>query len=258
MVTEEALQEYLDEIRQQVCERCIERPPGGPPCAPLGKMCGIEAHLPELIEAIHEVHSDRIDPYLEVDRRRICEHCAFLHSSACPCPMDYLLVLIVQAVETVDQRRGVGGELRSSLAQPEPERPSLESIRQVYAEAVGRWSGCDWPTEFGSLSLDLNGWTAAQAKARADKARQWQDAQEWNAAADWLAEVEQHAKVAQRHAGLAVTAAEADNWPEAREHGRQAWFCEIMVGRPLRRGFPATWRRLYQAIADVSCPAHPV
>ena len=32
--------------------RCIERPPGGPPCAPLGKECGIEMHLPAVIDAI--------------------------------------------------------------------------------------------------------------------------------------------------------------------------------------------------------------
>ncbi len=30
------LNEYLDEIRQEVCTRCMERPPGGPPCAPWG------------------------------------------------------------------------------------------------------------------------------------------------------------------------------------------------------------------------------
>ncbi len=27
------LEEYMAEIRQHVCARCIERPPGGPPCA---------------------------------------------------------------------------------------------------------------------------------------------------------------------------------------------------------------------------------
>ena len=37
--------EYLAEIRKQVCSRCVERPPGGPPCAPLGKQCGVEMHL---------------------------------------------------------------------------------------------------------------------------------------------------------------------------------------------------------------------
>jgi hypothetical protein len=80
-------------------------PPNGPPCAPLGKECGIELHLPQLIDAIPEAQSEWIGPYLEINRHRICETCSFHHSSICPCPMDYLVVLLVQAVETVDRRR---------------------------------------------------------------------------------------------------------------------------------------------------------
>ena len=105
MVTETELTEYMDEIREQVCSHCVERPRNGPPCAPLGKQCGIEMHLPQIVDAIHEVRSDWIEPYLENNRNRICEKCAFHHSSICPCPMDYLAVLLVRAVETVDKRR---------------------------------------------------------------------------------------------------------------------------------------------------------
>jgi hypothetical protein len=105
MATEAELQEYLGEIREQVCSRCVERPPGGPPCAPLGKRCGVEMHLPELVDAIHGVNSPSIEAYLRNNRHQVCEHCVFLHSSICPCPMDYLAVLVVQAVETVDQRK---------------------------------------------------------------------------------------------------------------------------------------------------------
>ena len=119
MVTEAETSEYLDEIRREVCSRCVERPPGGPPCAPLGKDCGIELHLPELIESIRQVHSPGIAPYLDHNRAGICSHCAFLHSSICPCPMDYLSVLLVEAVETVDQRR----KLRAGCLECEPEQP---------------------------------------------------------------------------------------------------------------------------------------
>ena len=54
MVAEE-LTDYMDEIRRQVCAHCVDRPAGGPPCLPLGKKCGIELHLPNLIDAIHQV-----------------------------------------------------------------------------------------------------------------------------------------------------------------------------------------------------------
>jgi hypothetical protein len=104
MVSEAELVEYLDEIRTQVCSRCVERPAGGPPCAPLGKQCGVEMHLPQLIDSIHAVQSPLLQPYLEHNRSGICDKCALLHSSVCPCPMDYLAFLLVRAVETVDQR----------------------------------------------------------------------------------------------------------------------------------------------------------
>ena len=105
MLAEAELSEYMEEIRKQVCSRCIERPPGGPPCAPLGKTCGIELHLPQLIDSIHGVESNVIDPYLLHNREQVCEHCVHHHTDICPCPMDYLAVLLVEAVETVDRRR---------------------------------------------------------------------------------------------------------------------------------------------------------
>jgi hypothetical protein len=109
MTTALELAEYMEEIRRQVCARCVERPPGGPPCAPQGKQCGIELHLPGLIDAIHGVNSASIGLYLDANRCLICEHCPRHHHSDCPCPMDYLAVLLVQAVETVDARRRVAG-----------------------------------------------------------------------------------------------------------------------------------------------------
>jgi hypothetical protein len=112
VLTKGDIAEYLGEIRQQVCSRCVERPPGGPPCEPLGKNCGLEMHLPELIASIREVHSSLVEPYLQNNRQKICESCAFLHSSICPCPMDYLSALVIEAVEAVDQRRALRGEGR--------------------------------------------------------------------------------------------------------------------------------------------------
>jgi hypothetical protein len=105
MISEAEIGEYLDEIRQRVCSRCVERPSGAPPCAPLGKNCGIEMHLPQLIDAIHEVKSDSIGPYLERTDQKICQSCELLHTDICSCPLRYLSVLIGEAVETVDLRR---------------------------------------------------------------------------------------------------------------------------------------------------------
>jgi hypothetical protein len=105
MLTETELAEYMREIRREVCSYCIEHPPGGPPCAPRGKWCGIEFYLPELIEAIHEVRSEWILPYMLNNRRRVCEHCPRGGSDWCPCPVDSLAPLLVGAVKAVDERR---------------------------------------------------------------------------------------------------------------------------------------------------------
>jgi hypothetical protein len=109
------LGEYLEEIRDQVCSRCIERPPGGPPCEPLGKNCALELDLPRFLDAIHEVDSGIIEPYLQNIHRRVCTSCPRNGGEGCPCPLNYLLVLVVQAIETVDQRRTFWNE---SLAKP--------------------------------------------------------------------------------------------------------------------------------------------
>jgi hypothetical protein len=109
MYTATQLQEYLDEIRDQVCTRCVERPPEGPPCKPLRRMCGIELHLREYLKAIHTRKSGSIVPYLDDIHQQICSGCAFRAGERCPCPLDYLVVLLVQAVDTVDQRNGKQG-----------------------------------------------------------------------------------------------------------------------------------------------------
>lgn len=252
MATATELDEYLAEIREEVCSRCIERPPGGPPCAPLGKACGIEMHLPELIESIHQVHSSSIAPYLDRNRAEICASCAFLHSSICPCPMDYLSVLLVEAVEEVDRRRGAAPPLPESPPPHEEGRPA--TISELYEAASGSWTGCDWPTHFGDTGLDLENRTAAEARLLAEQlsgtARE-----DWNAAANWLACVERYAAQAETSAGLAMKAATNGNWEEALRHAEWAWAMEFMTGRPVRRGDGAAWKALKQAV-QVAYRAH--
>jgi hypothetical protein len=260
MLAEADAIEYLAEIRDQVCSHCVERPEGGPPCTPKGKVCGIELHLPQLIEAIHQVHSDLIDPYLAHNRQNICERCVFLHSSSCPCPMDYLAVLLVQAVETVDQRRS--GNLQEH--QPEDAASStgmtpLERITRAYEEAQGKWIGCDWPTQYGRKGLDLNGWTVAEANYVAARTVDPEERAEWTEAANWLVRLKAHSQWAEQQATLAVAAARAGRWEEALQRVRWARALEFSTGRNLRRAEPSTWDPLFRAIeaaiqAQV-CPA---
>jgi hypothetical protein len=242
------MQEYLDEIRKEVCSRCVERPNGGPPCVPQGKLCGVELHLPQLVDAIHEVKSHFIAPYLDNDRKKICETCALRHSDFCPCPMDTLAVLVVEAVEAVDERRrrrAKGRELIASL--PGSDRPGMEEVARAYEEATGTWTGCDWPTVFGPTRLDLQDVTGAEAEAKAVESIGPANRKAWAEAALWLREVERRAEQAEKQASLAVAAANAGEWREAVKHAQRAWALEFSTGRIMRHD-PTTWHRLYEVI----------
>ncbi len=249
MVTEIELPEYLDAIRENVCSRCVERPRGGPPCGPLGKPCGVEMHLPQLIEAVHQVHSELIAPYVANNRDTICTSCPYHNdTSFCPCPMDSLAVLVVQAIEVVDQRLERKAQGRAFVDNlPGHERPDMEAVAQAYAEAAGTWTGCDWPTVFGSASLDLEGWTAAEAEAYAIEVEPT-DRQVWEEAAGCLQEVERRAAEAEAEAKKALMAASAGAWQDAAAHAGRAWSLEFATGRPFRRQ-PATWQRLHEVVA---------
>ena len=101
-------QAYVDELRASVCSLCVARPPGGPPCAPLGRNCGIEQHVPELVEICRTTPSMEMEPFIEQLHNKICATCDNRGSTTCPCPLDYLLQLAVEAVQRVERRR-VGG-----------------------------------------------------------------------------------------------------------------------------------------------------
>jgi hypothetical protein len=270
MVTETEQAEYLDEIRTQVCSRCVERPPGGPPCEPLGKFCGVELHLPELIESIHQVHSPLMQPYLEQNRNEICSGCDFLHSSVCPCPMDSLAMLVVEAVEAVDQRRqGMRSAIVRALTQcsnrsvarrraeegrnltaglKEKSVEDLEAVFRAYQKGTGTWTGCDWPTDFGKTGLDLNGWTAAQAEAMFLETMDTTRQQDWRVAVRWLAVIERRAQEAETKAAAAVAAAGAGRWEEALHNAELAGSLEFSTGRALRHGLPLAWQTLREEI----------
>ena len=97
---------YWTAVREEVCTRCIERVPGAPPCEPHGKGCGLERHLPKLVEICHSTESVQMAPYLDRLHDEICQDCALRTTPQCPCPLSYLLELAVEAIEAVDRWQG--------------------------------------------------------------------------------------------------------------------------------------------------------
>jgi hypothetical protein len=110
MISATDLEDYAKELEQQVCQCCVARVKGAPPCAPKGIGCGVEQHLEQLVKICRTVDSALIDPYLDRLHDEICGNCAYRDQPFCPCPLKYLLPLAVAAVETVDRRRLILGE----------------------------------------------------------------------------------------------------------------------------------------------------
>lgn len=105
MSTSVEYDEYLAELREQVCSKCIVRQEGGPPCSPHGQPCGIERHVPQLVQICRTTDSALMDPYIQQLHDTICADCEYQDKPTCPCPLDYLLQLAVEAVERVERRR---------------------------------------------------------------------------------------------------------------------------------------------------------
>jgi hypothetical protein len=59
----------------------------------------------------------------------------------------------------------------------------MRDIRVAYEEARGLWSGCNWPTCYGSLGLDLEGVSSGQARQAAVR---WRGMSEGEGAGDDL------------------------------------------------------------------------
>jgi hypothetical protein len=61
------------------------------------------------VEIAHAVHSTGMEPYIEHFHADVCAHCAARTTRDCPCPLDFLLLLAIEAVEAVDERRAARG-----------------------------------------------------------------------------------------------------------------------------------------------------
>jgi hypothetical protein len=97
------LAEHVKELRQRVCHRSIEKPfcgpydPPGKPCVPRGGRCGIELDLPQFIEVVESFYG------------QVCPQCSARNSKQCPCPLNGLLSLAVEAIGTIDEGGNTAG-----------------------------------------------------------------------------------------------------------------------------------------------------
>ena len=79
---------------------------------------------------------------------------------------------------------------------------NLYEIWAAYAEGEGRWEGCNWPTQFGYLGLDLNGTVSEQARATS---AHWLDVAADEATEDVLATGRESALLGRRAEWIRIT-----------------------------------------------------
>lgn len=102
---EERHQAIWAALRDTVCAVCLDRKDDGSCGLSGGRTCGLEAHLPRILEVVETVHSSRMDEYVEAIRQRVCVVCEQDAQGVCrlgndgACALDAYLPLVVQAIE---------------------------------------------------------------------------------------------------------------------------------------------------------------
>lgn len=108
----EALRDdYREAIRRRVCSVCLDSQDDGS-CSLTGRVCALESHLPELVEALAAVQGPRIEDYEAAVRAAVCSRCESrdgrgvcrLRETAA-CALDAYLPLVLDAIEEVHSRR---------------------------------------------------------------------------------------------------------------------------------------------------------
>jgi hypothetical protein len=119
-----------------------------------------------------------------------------------------------------------------------------DEILRAFLQGCGQWTGCNWPTHFGTTGLDLCQIMSGQARLMA-RATSGSEAADWRAAAHWLAEVEATALRAEDEAHRAAQLAADGHFADAELHAQTALDLEG------RYRSPVVWLSLRDAIAGL-------
>jgi hypothetical protein len=119
----------------------------------------------------------------------------------------------------------------------------VQEIATALAAGRGKWTGCDWPTQFGRNRLDLRGLRPSQALLM-QRATAGSEAADWRDALLWLRRVEQDASQAESEAQTAADLATRGKLREALDHVKRACgietrYRESSIWRPLRNAIEA-------------------
>jgi CheY-like chemotaxis protein len=141
----------------------------------------------------------------------------------------------------------------------QPEDLLASEVVRIFVRTVGRWVGCDWPTRFGQLGLNLNGLKASHARLLA-QATAGREAADWLAAARWLEQVEADARRAAEAAEIAADLALFGQLEQALASAGAACAIEAQyshhepVWQPLCDVIAAAWAEQTREASDPPAP----
>ena len=93
-------------IEQQICPICVFRGAGGECHVPDSRGCAILRNVEGAINVVKDIHSDKMDPYIDRLRDVICSECPNEDSDGicalrahADCPLDDYFGLLVEIIE---------------------------------------------------------------------------------------------------------------------------------------------------------------
>lgn len=108
---QKTIERLTDLMREKICFYCVDRNPDGSCDRREEGRCTLMEKLPLAAEVILQVHSDRMEPYIEAIREHLCAQCErrYPDGSCAPrdtdqCMLNSYLPLVVEAIEEHFQR----------------------------------------------------------------------------------------------------------------------------------------------------------
>ncbi len=101
---------FEEAVLARICACCVECRDDGSCGLDPSRECSIKIHLPQILQSVQGVTSDRIEDYVEHIREDVCAVCEDRNpDGSCDvrdridCPLDRYLLLVVEAIEEVQQ-----------------------------------------------------------------------------------------------------------------------------------------------------------
>ena len=102
------MEQYWGAIQDRVCRKCIDGDGLGNCRLALDQSCAVQEFLPQIVQSVLSIRSDRYDDYVDALRKNVCAQCQeqshegiCLRRNSVECALDRYYGLILQVIENV-------------------------------------------------------------------------------------------------------------------------------------------------------------